>query len=75
MAFILLLQTIYVKPWLSFFIAFAGVLLTSLLMYIVGRFGGNTICKKILGEKDLSKEADDALGEYIAISPPSSLRK
>ena len=55
MAFILLLQTIYVKPWLSFFIAFAGVLLTSLLMYIVGRFGGNTICKKILGEKDYQK--------------------
>ena len=55
MAFILLLQTIYVKPWLSFFIAFAGVLLTSLLMYIVGRFGGKTICKKILGEKDYQK--------------------
>lgn len=55
MAFILLLQTIYVNPWLSFAIAFTGVLLTSILMYVVGRFGGNTICKKILGEKDYEK--------------------
>ena len=58
MAFILLLQALYNNPWQAFFISFSGVLLSSSMMYLIGRVGGYNICKKILGEKDCNKASD-----------------
>lgn len=58
MAFIVLLQTLLESPILSFSIAFTGVLLTSFMLYIIGRFGGYTLCKKLLGEEDCQKASD-----------------
>ena len=55
MAFILMIQAMFEKPWQAFLIAFIGVLLSSLIMYITGRLGGFKICKKLLGEEDAEK--------------------
>ncbi len=58
MAFILLLQAMYDNPWEAFLLAFTGVMLSSFLMYIVGRYGGYTVCKKLLGEKECQRASD-----------------
>ena len=55
MAFILLVQALFDSLWQSFAIAFTGVMLSSLIMYLTGRFGGYRLCKKILGEKDCER--------------------
>lgn len=58
MACILLVQTLYESPWEAFFIAFTSVMLTSLVMYLMGRFGGYNLCRKVLGEKDCEKASE-----------------
>jgi uncharacterized membrane protein YdjX (TVP38/TMEM64 family) len=58
MAFIVLLVTIYRSKWHAFLIAFIGVMTSSFLMYVLGRFGGYRICKKLLGEEDCEKASD-----------------
>lgn len=58
MAFILLLQALYNNPPIAFIVAFSGVLLSSLMMYVIGRFGGYNLCKKLLGEEDCQKASD-----------------
>ena len=55
MAFILLIQALFDYAWQAFLLAFIGVILTSAMMYIVGRFGGYKICSKLLGEEDCEK--------------------
>ena len=55
MAFILLINHLYPDPVAAFFISFARVMLSSALLYILGRFGGYTLCKKLLGEADSEK--------------------
>ena len=55
MAFILLLQAMYENPWHAFALAFIGVMLASLLMYLMGRYGGYRICEKLLGKEDCEK--------------------
>ncbi len=44
--------------WFAFFVAFLGVMISSLIMYFIGRLGGYRICKKILGKEDSDKAAD-----------------
>ena len=58
MAFIMLLQALYNDPPIAFIVAFSGVMLSSLMMYVIGRFGGYSLCKKILGEEDCEKASD-----------------
>ena len=58
MAFIMLVQALFESVWQSFFIAFTGVMLSSLIMYLTGRFGGYRLCKKILGEKDCERASE-----------------
>ena len=58
MAFIMLLQALYSNPPIAFIVAFSGVMLSSLMMYLIGRFGGYNLCKKILGEEDCEKASD-----------------
>ena len=56
MAFIMLLGTVYGSNQISaFLVAFAGVMLSSLLMYFVGRIGGYAICVRFLGKEDCEK--------------------
>lgn len=58
MAFIMLLQALYNNPILAFIVALSGVFLSSFMLYIIGRFGGYNLCKKLLGEKDCEKASD-----------------
>lgn len=58
MAFIMLLQALYDNPPLAFLVAFSGVMLSSFMLYVLGRFGGYSLCKKLLGEEDCEKASD-----------------
>ena len=69
MAFILLIQTFFEKPWQAFALAFSGVVLSSVLMYVIGRVGGYRICEILLGEEDC-KKASDLLNHKGAIYFP-----
>ena len=55
MAFILLINHLYVNPWVAFGVSFARVMLSSTMLYALGRFGGYKLCKKLLGESDSEK--------------------
>ena len=58
MAFIMLLQALYNNPPVAFFVAFSGVMLSSFMLYVLGRFGGYSLAKKIIGEEDCEKASD-----------------
>lgn len=58
MAFILLIQTLVGTPWKAFLMSFIGVVITSLLMYLMGKFGGYKLCQKLLGEKDCQRASE-----------------
>ena len=56
MGFIILLSHLFEDELLAaFLVAFIGVMLSSLLMYITGRLGGYAICVKLLGKEDCAK--------------------
>ena len=55
MAFIVLLSHMFKSQLAAFLVAFIGVMLSSLLMYITGRLGGYAICVKLLGKEDCAK--------------------
>lgn len=55
MAFILLSQAIYPLAWQAFVLSFSSVMISSTVMYLVGRFGGYKLCAKFLGEEDCAK--------------------
>ena len=58
MAFIILCSTIYTEPWQAFIISFLSVMVSSLIMYLLGRFGGYKLCVKLLREEDCNKSLD-----------------
>ena len=58
MAFIYLLQEMYNNPPLAFLIAFSGVMLSSFMLYVLGRFGGYKLCERLLGKDDCEKASD-----------------
>ena len=58
MAFIILCSTIYEAPWQAFIISFVSVLMSSLIMYLLGRSGGYKLCIKMLGEEECNKSLD-----------------
>lgn len=58
MAFIILCSTIYTEPWQAFIISFLSVMVSSLIMYLLGRFGGYKLCVKLLGEEDCNKSLE-----------------
>ena len=58
MAFIILLQSLYTDPVVAFIVAFSGVMLSSLMMYLIGRFGGYNLGKLIVGKEDCEKASE-----------------
>ena len=58
MAFILLIQAFFPKAWQAFILAYSGVVLSSLIMYVIGKIGGYKICEKLLGTEDCQKASD-----------------
>lgn len=69
MAFIILATTIYPNPIQAFFLSFISVMLSSMIMYLLGRFGGYKVCTKLLG-KDECDHASDLFNKYGAIYFP-----
>lgn len=56
MAFIILINQLYGgNPLSAFGISFASVIISSSVLYILGRFGGYKLCVKLLGEEDTDK--------------------
>ena len=43
---------------LEYIVAFTGVMLSSLIMYLTGRFGGYRLCRRILGDKDCERASE-----------------
>ena len=58
MMFIILMQSLYEDSTTAFIVAFSGVILTSLAMYLIGRFGGYNLGKWLIGEEDCKKASD-----------------
>lgn len=52
MMFIALGLSLFGANWKCFLICYIGVILSSLTMDLIGRFGGSTIIKKLIGEKE-----------------------
>ena len=55
MAFIILCTNIYELSWQAFVISFVSVLISSTVMYMIGKIGGYKLCVKILGKEDCNK--------------------
>jgi len=55
MAFILLSKAIYPVPWQAFLFSFISVMISSTVMYGIGRSGGYKICELLLGKEDCKK--------------------
>ena len=55
MAFIVLCTKMYDKPWEAFLVSFISVMISSVIMYLIGRFGGYKLCVKMLGKEDCEK--------------------
>lgn len=58
MAFIILCSKLYDNHWLAFLVSFSSVIISSLAMYVTGRFGGYKVCEKILGKEDCEKSLE-----------------
>ena len=55
MTFILVGVAMFGATWQTFLLCFAGVITSSFLMDILGRFGGSKIIIKLIGEEDYLK--------------------
>lgn len=55
MALIILSTQIFSTSWGAFGVSFASVMLSSYIMYLIGKFGGYKICEKVLGKEDCEK--------------------
>lgn len=43
------------RPWMAFLFSYCCVVVTSAILYIIGRAGGYKICEKMLGKEDCEK--------------------
>lgn len=55
MAFILLGVALFGATWETFLVCFAGVIISSILMDLIGRYGGSKLIVKFIGEEDYKK--------------------
>lgn len=55
MAFIMISKKIYPIAWQALVLSFVSVIISSSVMYAIGRFGGYRICEKLLGKEDCEK--------------------
>lgn len=55
MVFITVGVILFGANWKTFLLCFGGVLISSICMYAIGRFGGNKLVEKIMGKEDTEK--------------------
>ena len=59
MAFVMLSTVIYSDNiWMAFLLSYSCVLISSAVLYLLGRFGGYRICEKLLGKEDCEKSLE-----------------
>ncbi len=58
MAFIILSNQLYTDDVSAFLLSFTSVIISSLVMYLAGRFGGYKICEQFLGKEDCVKATE-----------------
>lgn len=58
MAFILLSNSLYEYSWQAFLLSFVSVMISSTVMYLIGRVGGYKLCIKLLGKEDCDKSLE-----------------
>ena len=59
MAFVMLSTVIYSgNIWMSFILSYSCVLISSTVLYILGRAGGYRICERMLGKEDCEKSLE-----------------
>ena len=60
MAFVMLSTTVLYEghPGMAFLFSYACVIVSSALLYIIGRLGGYRICEKMLGKEDCEKSLE-----------------
>ena len=57
-AFVMFSTVIYPNPVMAFFLSYSCVIVSSTILYIIGRVGGYRICEKILGKEDCEKSLE-----------------
>lgn len=57
-AFVMFSTVLYPNPWAAFLLSYSCVVISSTVLYIIGRKGGYKICEKILGKEDCDKSLD-----------------
>ena len=58
MAFIILSNQLYTDDFAAFLLSFTSVMISSFVMYYIGRFGGYRICEQFLGKEDCVKATE-----------------
>ena len=59
MAFVMLSQVIYSENiWMAFLLSYSCVIISSTVLYAIGRSGGYKICEKLLGKEDCVKSLE-----------------
>jgi uncharacterized membrane protein YdjX (TVP38/TMEM64 family) len=59
MAFVMLSTVIYSgNIWMAFLLSYSCVLISSAVLYVIGRAGGYKICEKMLGKEDCEKSLE-----------------
>ena len=59
MAFVMLSTVIYYENiWMAFALSYSCVIISSTVLYIIGRIGGYKICEKMLGKEDCEKSLE-----------------
>ena len=54
-ALVMLSTVLYPDPWAAFLLSYSSVIISSAILYVIGRFGGYKICENILGKEDCEK--------------------
>lgn len=57
-AFVMFSTVLYPDPWAAFLLSYSCVVISSTVLYIIGRKGGYKICEKILGKEDCEKSLE-----------------
>ena len=55
MAFIILSTKLFTNSWEAFLVSFISVMISSFVMFLIGKYGGHKVCEKILGKEDCDK--------------------
>lgn len=57
-AFVMFSTVLYPNPWLAFLLSYSCVIISSAILYIIGRSGGYRICEKLLGKEDCQRSLE-----------------